>query len=495
MPFAQLGLNSSIVNALTELEYSEPTPVQSKTIPVVLKGRNLIAAAQTGTGKTASFVLPILHKLSLGETKRKKRCRALIIAPTRELAVQINTKIGQYAKYCNIKSMVMYGGVDDKPQREQLIAGVDIVVATPGRLLDMYTKRAIHFDEVETLVLDEADRMLDMGFIEDINKVLERLPEARQNLLFSATLSNQVRMLAKTAVHKPVEISLIAKEANKPNIEQWLIPVDKDKKSALLSHLIKEGDWQQALIFIETKQGAAKLVSQLAKRDIEADCIHSGKSQAVREKLLADFQAGKLKFLIATGVAARGIDINELARVVNYDLPYPADDYIHRIGRTGRAGAAGEAVSLLSKDDFKNLCMIESRLGHLLERREIEEFIPRKPIPVSILNFVPKSRRESSKAAKQGDAIYGQDKNGKANQAEAKPSEQKRKRKPKAAANKDKVTQLSKGKPSGGARGSNSKGAGGQSKGKSDSVNKKSLHKGDKNAQSEGKLPPNPWNR
>jgi len=398
MPFSKLGLSDPIISAITELGYHTPTPIQAKGIPVILTDRNLIATAQTGTGKTASFVLPILQKLSTSHTERKKRIRALILTPTRELAVQVEKSISQYGKHLPLTSMAMYGGVDDKPQKQRLIEGVDILVATPGRLLDMYTQRAVHFDELDILVLDEADRMLDMGFIEDINSIMDKLPADRQSLLFSATLSNQVKALAKTAIVKPVEISVIANIDSKPKITQWITTVDKDKKSALLSHLIHERDWQQALIFIETKQGAAKLVSQLEKRGISAECIHGGRSQEIRERILADFKAGNIGLLIATGVAARGLDIDELPLVINYDLPYPADDYIHRIGRTGRAGAQGEAVSLVSKDDFKNLCMIESRLGHLLERREIEGFEPRKAVPISVLNFVPKFKKMTEKS-------------------------------------------------------------------------------------------------
>ncbi|MGF1765051.1 DEAD/DEAH box helicase [Aliivibrio kagoshimensis] len=395
MPFSQLGLSDPILNAIDDLGYSAPTPIQEKAIPTILTGKNLIAAAQTGTGKTASFVLPILQLLDDGYQARAKRVRALILTPTRELAVQVEENITQYSKYLSLTSLAMYGGVDYKPQKQKLIDGVDILVATPGRLLDMYTQRAIHFDELEILVLDEADRMLDMGFIEDINKILERLPLDRQNLLFSATLSNQVRALAKTAISHPVEISIDRDTSAQPKIDQWLITVDKDKKSALLSHLIQENEWDQALIFIETKHGAAKLVTQLEKRGITAEAIHSGRSQDARAKVLSDFKAGRLKLLIATGIAARGIDIDDLTRVVNYDLPFPAEDYVHRIGRTGRAGASGEAISFVSKDDFKNLCAIESRLGHLIIRKEVEGFAPRKEVPVSILNYVPKNRRKS----------------------------------------------------------------------------------------------------
>ena len=394
MPFSKLGLSSPIVKAVAKQGYEKPTSIQEKAIPIVLSGKNLIAAAQTGTGKTASFVLPILEMLSKSETQRKKRIRAVILTPTRELAVQVEQNIKKYAKFLNLTSLAMYGGVSYQHQKDRLIEGVDILVATPGRLIDMYGQRAVHFDEVEVLVLDEADRMLDMGFIEDINKIIARLPQDVQNLLFSATLSTPVRALAKSAISDAEEISIAKTDASKANIEQWLVTVDKDRKSALLSHMITEGNWDQALIFIETKHGAAKLVSQLEKRGIHAEAFHSGRSQAIREKILADFKKGHLKFLVATGVAARGIDIDNLPRVVNYDMPFPADDYVHRIGRTGRADASGEAISFLSKDNFKNLCIIEKRLGHLIERRVVEGFEPRKEVPISVLNFVPKKKRE-----------------------------------------------------------------------------------------------------
>lgn len=399
MTFSTLGLSDELLRAVDELGYIKPTAIQEKVIPVILAGSDLLAASQTGTGKTAAFILPILQKLSGERKRRAKRIRVLILVPTRELAAQINSNINQYGKYLSLRSMEMVGGVNAEHQKQQLIEGLDIVVATPGRLLDMAHQRAVFFDELELLVLDEADRMLDMGFIADINKILNRLPEQRQNLLFSATLSDEVRKLAKTAIDDPVEVSTVRETDSSSHIKQWLITVDKDNKSALLAHLIKTQPWTQALIFIRTKHGAAKLVSQMEKRGIKAEAIHSGRSQAVRSKLLADFKSGEIGLLVATGIAARGIDIDELPRVINYDLPDDADDYIHRIGRTGRAGATGEAVSLVSRDDFKRLCAIERRLDQLIARKEIDGFAAVKEVPVSNLNHVRKSAEKAPNRA------------------------------------------------------------------------------------------------
>jgi ATP-dependent RNA helicase RhlE len=394
MSFTALQLSAPILKALADLEYTQATPIQNKAIPVILSGKNLIAAAQTGTGKTASFVLPILQLLNTGGKLRGKRVRALILVPTRELAVQVEKSIATYGQYLELSSMAMYGGVDSSKQIQRLIWGIDILIATPGRLLDLAHQRALHFDELEILVLDEADRMLDMGFIADINKIIERLPEQRQNLLFSATISDQVRGLAKRSINNPVEISIQHNDASAPKINQWLITVDKGNKSALLSYLIKEKEWDQALIFIETKQGAAKLVSQLEKRGIQVESIHGDRTQAVREKILSEFKSGQIKFLVATGVAARGLDIQNLSRVVNYDVPDQVEDYIHRIGRTGRAGATGEAISFVAKDNFRNLCAIESHLGHVITRKTFEGFDVKKTVPDSILNYVPKHKRK-----------------------------------------------------------------------------------------------------
>lgn len=393
MSFSKLGLSDPIVKAVSERGYDAPTDIQKQAIPIILSGKDLMAAAQTGTGKTASFVLPLLEKLNTDNAIRGRSIRALILVPTRELAMQVETNVVDYAKHLNLSSMAAYGGTDIDAQKQRLMQGIDILVATPGRLLDLAYQRALFFDDLEFLVLDEADKMLDMGFIDDLYKITDRLPHQRQSLLFSATLTEAVRYLAADTVSDDAtEISISPQNKTTPKIKQWLITVDKDTKSALLSHLINEQHWDQALIFVEKKHSAAKLVEQLGKRGIIADSIHSGRSQAAREQVLSEFKSGKLKFLIATGIAARGINIDNLSRVVNYDLPYPAEEYIHRIGRTGRAGATGEALSLVSKDDFKNLCAIESLLGHLIERIEIAGFPVKKVVPVSILNYRSKQK-------------------------------------------------------------------------------------------------------
>lgn len=397
MSFSNLGLCDPILKAIEEQGYTTPTPIQEQAIPVILSGKDLMATAQTGTGKTAAFVLPLLERFSKAEKLRDRSIRALILAPTRELAIQVAANAAAYGKHLNLSSMAAYGGVDIEPQKDRLVDGIDILVATPGRLLDLAYQRALYFDDLEVLVLDEADRMLDMGFGRDIDKIIDRLPVVRQNLLFSATMNDDVRAFAGYFSDSKddgvaVEISITPAKKAAPAINQWLITIDKDTKSALLSHLIKEEQWDQALIFIETKHGAAKLVAQLAKRNIDADCIHGDRSQAMRESVLADFKAGKIKYLVATGVAARGIDIGKLSRVVNYDLPFKPEEYIHRIGRTGRAGSPGEAISFVAMGDFKNLCAIESALDHLIVRKEIEGFPVRKVVPVSILNFVRKSK-------------------------------------------------------------------------------------------------------
>lgn len=398
MSFSDLGLSVDITSSIADLGYKQPTAIQKQAIPAILSGRDVLAAAQTGTGKTAAFVLPLLQKLDTGHAIRGKRVRSLIVVPTRELAIQVHESVEAYAKNLNLVALAMYGSTDVEAQKAELIGGADVLVATPGRLIDMLHQRALYLDEVSVFVIDEADRLLDMGFRRDLNDIIDRLPEQRQSLLFSATLSHDVQDLSDELTDQGVngevfEIRIEPKKKTASTIEQWLIPVDKDTRSALLSYLINDHGWQQALIFTEQKHVAAKLVVQLAKRGIIADSIHADRSQASREKVLKQFKSGELKFLVATGVAARGIDIGNLARVINYDLPFKPEEYIHRIGRTGRAGQSGEAISFVTWGDFKKLCAIESRLGHLLERREVDEFPVRKAVPISILDYVPKNKR------------------------------------------------------------------------------------------------------
>jgi len=391
MSFSSLGLSDSLVKAVEDKGYSSPTAVQSKVIPAILQGRDIVASAQTGTGKTASYLLPLIELLKNHEPPRAKRTLALVLVPTRELVLQIVEHLHIYSKHLKINASAIYGGVDDEPQKRELLEGMHLVVATPGRLIDLINQRAIRFDELQHVVLDEADRMLDMGFNDTILSIIERLPHHRQTLMFSATLSQAVRSLEDELTQygangKVVTIKVEPQQKTAKGIEQWLVEVDKDTKSALLSYLIQSNDWQQALIFVEKKHSAAKLVAQLEKRGIEADCIHGDRSQASRNAVLDSFKSGRLKYLVATGIAARGIDIGKLERVVNYDLPFKPEDYIHRIGRTARAGEIGEAISLVTLADFKNLIAIEGRLQQLIERRTFDQFVPRKPVPETVLN-------------------------------------------------------------------------------------------------------------
>lgn len=379
MSFASLGLSAPLLKAVAEQGYDTPSPIQSQAIPAVLEGRDVMAAAQTGTGKTAGFTLPILHRLSQAERPQGGShipVRALILTPTRELAAQVGESVVTYAKHLPLKSAVVFGGVKINPQIATLRQGVDILVATPGRLLDLYQQKVVRFDKLEVLVLDEADRMLDMGFIHDIRKILAVLPKQRQNLLFSATFSNDIRNLAKGLVNDPVEVSVTPRNAAATTVTQWVHPVDKSRKPALLSHLIQTHQWQQVLIFTRTKHGANRLTKYLEGQGIEAAAIHGNKSQNARTKALADFKSGGIRALVATDIAARGLDIDQLPQVVNFELPNVAEDYVHRIGRTGRAGASGQAVSLVSLDEKKELAGIERLISQRLNSQAIEGFEP-----------------------------------------------------------------------------------------------------------------------
>ena len=359
LSFAGLGLSEEIVRAVTERGYTEPTPIQAQAIPVVLSGGDLLAGAQTGTGKTAGFTLPILQRLAAKPITGKAPVRALILAPTRELAAQIEESVREYGKYLKLHSMMMFGGVNINPQIQKLRGRVDILVATPGRLLDHLQQKTVDLSHVEILVLDEADRMLDMGFIRDIKKILAVLPKKRQNLLFSATFSAEIKLLADGLLNKPAMIEVARQNATAELITQKIYPVDRERKRELLAHLIKERNWFQVLVFTRTKHGANRLAEQLGKDGITSLAIHGNKSQAARTRALAEFKTGKLQVLVATDIAARGIDIIELPHVVNFELPNVAEDYVHRIGRTGRAGSEGEASSLVCVDEHKLLNDIE----------------------------------------------------------------------------------------------------------------------------------------
>ena len=383
MTFSTLGLSQPILRAVEEQGYNTPTPIQIQAIPVILKGQDLLASAQTGTGKTAGFTLPLLHRLSDQPPAKSNHIKILILAPTRELAAQIHQSVVEYGQHLSVRSAVVFGGVKINPQMIKLRAGVEILVATPGRLLDLFSQRAIRFDELHTLVLDEADRMLDMGFIHDIKKIMSLLPRNRQTLLFSATFSTEICRLAKEFLKNPVEISVAPRNITAVLVKQAIHPVDKGRKAELLSHLIRSESWGQALIFSRTKHGANKLVKLLALDGIDALAIHGNKSQMQRTKALAEFKSGKVRILVATDIAARGIDIDQLPIVVNFDLPNVAEDYVHRIGRTGRAGSVGKAISLVSADEVTYLQDIEKLIKQKLDRVEIDDFSPTHSLPQS----------------------------------------------------------------------------------------------------------------
>lgn len=378
MSFDSLGLSADILRAVAEQGYSEPTPIQRQAIPVVLAGRDLLASAQTGTGKTAGFTLPLLQKLSATATpiRGRRPVRALILTPTRELAAQVGENVSDYSKYLSLRSMVVFGGVSINPQMVKLRGGVDILVATPGRLLDLAQQNAVDLSQVEILVLDEADRMLDMGFIHDIRRVLARLPAKRQNLLFSATFSDEIKGLAEKLLTNPEMIEVARRNTASEQVAQQVAFVDKKRKRELLSQLIGEGNWQQVLVFTRTKHGANHLAEQLGKDGISAAAIHGNKSQGARTRALADFKSGGIRVLVATDIAARGLDIEELPHVVNYELPNVAEDYVHRIGRTGRAAATGVALSLVCVDEHKLLRDIERLLKREIPRLAVEGYEP-----------------------------------------------------------------------------------------------------------------------
>ncbi|MAW65097.1 MAG: ATP-dependent RNA helicase RhlE [Flavobacteriales bacterium] len=374
MTFDSLELNSSILKAIKLKGYSQPSPIQEKAIPEILKGNDVLASAQTGTGKTAGFTLPMLHLLADKSFDRRRKIKALILTPTRELAAQIHENVKEYGKYTSIKSTVIFGGVNQNPQVKVLKEGVDILIATPGRLLDLKSQNVLSLSNIEFLVLDEADRMLDMGFIHDIKKVIKFIPKQRQTLLFSATFSKEIKSLAQEFLNSPVQVKAEPENTAAETVKQVIHPVNRTDKAKVIVKLVKDGDWSQVLVFTRTKHKANRIADKLNKSGIESAAIHGDKSQGARTKALAGFKKGLVRVLVATDIAARGLDIPLLPHVVNFELPNIPEDYVHRIGRTGRAGASGEAISLVSHDEEEYIRAIEKLLGFKLPRTTISGF-------------------------------------------------------------------------------------------------------------------------
>ena len=384
MSFAPLGLIEPLLKTLTHLGYSSPTPVQAQAIPAILNGRDLLAAAQTGTGKTAGFALPLLQLLTLqGPPVASNSVRVLVLVPTRELAEQVHQSIQTYGQLLPLSSYAVYGGVSINPQMMKLRKGVDLLVATPGRLLDLYRQKAVKFNQVQTLVLDEADRMLDLGFAGELDDVFSALPKKRQTLLFSATFSDAIREMSTTLLRDPLNIEVSPRNAAAKSVKQWLIPVDKKRKSELFLQLMKGKNWGQVLVFVKTRKGVDQLEQELHAAGIGADAIHGDKPQATRLRALERFKAGEVQILVATDVAARGLDIHDLPLVVNFDLPNVPEDYVHRIGRTGRAGASGQALSLVCADEVNLLAAIEVLTKQTLSRHEQSGFEPDHRVPAT----------------------------------------------------------------------------------------------------------------
>jgi len=401
--FSVLGLSAELTRVVAEQGYTDPTPVQAQAIPLILEGRDVLAGAQTGTGKTAGFTLPLLQRLATMPARAdasalpRQRVRALILTPTRELAAQIEESVRTYGKYMKLKSTLIYGGVNINPQIDALRRGVDILVATPGRLLDHLQQKTLELSNVEILVLDEADRMLDMGFIRDIRRVLAVLPAKRQNLLFSATFSEEIRKLADGLLHNPAMVEVARRNAESELVAQRVHPVDSWCKRDLLVHLVSSGDWKQVLVFTRMKSGANRLSEYLCKAGIEATAIHGNKSQPARTRALAGFKNGTVRVLVATDIAARGLDIEELPHVVNFELPNVPEDYVHRIGRTGRAGSSGEALSLVSAEERPLLAAIEKLLTRRIEKQVVEGFEPGKTAAPAVAAPAPRGSHDGSR--------------------------------------------------------------------------------------------------
>ena len=405
MSFTTLGLSEPLLRAIAEQGYTEPTPIQKQAIPLILSNKDVLAGAQTGTGKTAGFTLPLLEQLHQATPlKGKPPVRALILTPTRELAAQVGESVKTYGKYLPFKATIIFGGVGIHPQIATLKKGVDIVIATPGRLLDLAGQKAIDLSSIEHFILDEADRMLDMGFVHDIKKVLALLPKKRQNLLFSATFSSEIKRLADNLLNSPTLIEVARRNRASESVEQVVHPVDRERKRELLAHLIKENDWRQVLVFTRTKHGANRLSAQLEKNKISSAAIHGNKSQSARTKALDNFKKGYVRVLVATDIAARGIDIDQLPHVVNFELPNVPEDYVHRIGRTGRAGNEGEAMSLVCVDEHKLLKDIEKLIKKEIPKVVVDGFKPDPSIkaePIQQKSQAHRNRANSTNAPKQ----------------------------------------------------------------------------------------------
>jgi ATP-dependent RNA helicase RhlE len=396
MTFHNLGLSTDLLRAVADSGYTEPTPIQQQAIPAILLGQDIFASAQTGTGKTAGFTLPLLQLLGKTNPNKVQRTpRALILTPTRELAAQVNDSVQTYGKYLSLRSAVVYGGVGIKAQIQMLRRGVDIIVATPGRLLDHLGQKNVDLSQIEILVLDECDRMLDMGFIRDIRKILAMLPPSRQTLMFSATFSKPIQQLANTLLKSPTQIEVAPRNTATTQVEQLVHPVDSKRKRELLSYMIGFHNWQQVLVFTRTKHGANRLSEQLAKDGLKSTAIHGNKSQAARTRALEDFKQGKVRVLVATDVASRGLDIDQLPYVVNFELPHVPEDYVHRIGRTGRAGNVGRAVSLVCSDEYPLLKDIERLLNQTLTKKVIPGYEPSVAVVAEI--EVEQPKRQHSK--------------------------------------------------------------------------------------------------
>jgi ATP-dependent RNA helicase RhlE len=404
MSFETLGLSAELLRAISEKGYRQATPIQQQAIPVILEARDILAGAQTGTGKTAGFTLPLLQRLNQHKGANKHAPRALILTPTRELAAQVQESVKAYSRYLPLRSTAIFGGVSINPQIKTLRKGVDILVATPGRLLDHANQNTVDLSKIEILVLDEADRMLDMGFIRDIRKILALLPTQRQNLLFSATYSKEIKQLSDSLLVRPVMIEVARRNTTAERVVQVVHPVDKQRKRELLSWLIGSNNWRQVLVFTRTKHGADKLSKQLLQDGIRSTAIHGNKSQGARTKALADFKSGKARVLVATDVAARGLDINQLPHVVNFDLPHVAEDYVHRIGRTGRAGNEGEAVSLVCIDEHKQLKGIERLLGRKIRKQTLEGYQPDPSCKAEPVQKARNKRKPNANKAKRHNA-------------------------------------------------------------------------------------------